>query len=90
MKEDGLSRVGKINTQRGEIDTPTFMPVGTQGTIKSVFTEDMLGLSLEELAGMVAEVKKADAQGDKGAEAAGVYLSKTLVAVSKSINRLVR
>ena len=38
---------------------------------KSVFTEDMLGLSLEELAGMVAEVKKADAKGDKGAEAAG-------------------
>jgi len=37
---------------------------------KGVFTEDMLGLSLEELAGMVAEVKKADATGDKGEETA--------------------
>ena len=42
LKEDGLSRVGKINTQRGEIDTPTFMTVGTQGTIKSAFMEDII------------------------------------------------
>ena len=37
LKEDGYSRVGKINTQRGKIDTPTFMTVGTQGTIKAAF-----------------------------------------------------
>ena len=42
LKEDGFSRVGKINTQRGEIDTPTFMTVGTQGTIKSAFMEDII------------------------------------------------
>ena len=42
LKEDGLSRVGKINTQRGEIDTPTFMTVGTQGTVKSAFIEDVI------------------------------------------------
>ena len=35
LKEEGLLRVGKINTHRGEIDTPTFMTVGTLGTIKS-------------------------------------------------------
>ncbi len=42
---------------------------------KSVFTKDMLGLSLEELAGMVAEVRAADAKGDKGAEAAGAAMA---------------
>ena len=41
LKEDGAARLGKINTERGEIDTPTFMPVGTQGTVKSVFMEDV-------------------------------------------------
>jgi len=41
IHEDGLSRLGKIFTHRGNIDTPTFMPVGTQGTIKSAFIEDV-------------------------------------------------
>jgi len=35
-------RLGRIQTFRGSIDTPAFMPVGTQGTVKGVFTEDIL------------------------------------------------
>ena len=42
MKENRSARVCKIITDRGEIDTPTFMPVGTQGTIKSAFIEDII------------------------------------------------
>ena len=42
LKEDGSARICKINTQRGEIDTPTFMPVGTLGTIKSAFIDDVI------------------------------------------------
>ena len=42
LNEDNQSRVGQICTQRGNIDTPTFMPVGTQGTIKSAFIEDVV------------------------------------------------
>ena len=42
LKENDVARIGKINTSRGEILTPTFMPVGTQGTIKSVFIEDVV------------------------------------------------
>lgn len=34
-------RIGKLHTNHGVINTPTFMPVGTQGTVKSV-TTDML------------------------------------------------
>ena len=41
LNEDEFSRVGQISTHRGIIDTPTFMPVGTQGTIKSAFIEDV-------------------------------------------------
>ncbi len=41
LKDDGEARLGKINTHRGEIDTPTFMPVGTQATVKSAFIEDV-------------------------------------------------
>ena len=42
LKEDVYARLGKIYTPRGEIDTPAFMTVGTQGTIKSVFMEDVI------------------------------------------------
>ena len=42
LKEDRRARLGKICTSRGNIDTPTFMTVGTQGTIKSVFIEDVI------------------------------------------------
>ena len=42
LKEDRNARLGKINTHRGIIDTPAFMPVGTQGTVKSVFIDDLI------------------------------------------------
>ena len=30
------ARLGRIDTPRGSIDTPVFMPVGTQGTVKGL------------------------------------------------------
>ena len=33
---DGAARTGVIRTQRGEIRTPAFMPVGTAGTVKAM------------------------------------------------------
>ena len=42
LKKNGAARLGKIHTLRGKIDTPTFMTVGTQATIKSVFIEDAI------------------------------------------------
>ena len=35
------ARLGKLHTTRGVIDTPVFMPVGTQGSVKSVSTEQI-------------------------------------------------
>ena len=34
ITQDDNARLGKICTPRGNIDTPAFMPVGTQGTVK--------------------------------------------------------
>ena len=42
LKEEKCARVGKIYTHRGHIDTPTFMTVGTQGTIKAAFVDDII------------------------------------------------
>ena len=35
------ARTGLIKTQRGSIDTPAFMPVGTQATVKATFVNDI-------------------------------------------------
>ena len=41
IHKDGNARLGKIITHRGDIDTPVFMPVGTQATIKGAFINDI-------------------------------------------------
>ena len=42
ITQNDKARLGKITTPRGIIDTPVFMPVGTQGTVKGIFTDDIL------------------------------------------------
>ena len=51
ITQDYKARLGKINTIRGEIDTPAFMPVGTQGTVKGVFTDDILKTNTQIILG---------------------------------------
>ena len=41
LKNDKYSRLGTIQTHRGNINTPVFMPVGTQGTVKATFIDDI-------------------------------------------------
>lgn len=36
VAEDGNARSGELRTRRGVIETPVFMPVGTQGTVKGM------------------------------------------------------
>ena len=40
ISEDKFSRCGQIFTSHGLIDTPAFMPVGTQATICLLYTSD--------------------------------------------------
>lgn len=41
MATDGGARRGLINTPRGEIRTPAFMPVGTVATVKAMYPEQV-------------------------------------------------
>ena len=36
------ARTGKITTPHGLVETPAFMPVGTQGTVKATFIKDIV------------------------------------------------
>ena len=38
------ARLGKLITPHGEIDTPVFMPVGTQGSVKGISPEELKAL----------------------------------------------
>src|SRR5262245_5519963 len=37
----GAARCGRLTTPHGVIETPVFMPVGTQGTVKSLTPDDL-------------------------------------------------
>ena len=39
--KNSKARVGKISTTHGEISTPCFMPVGTQGTVKAISPKEL-------------------------------------------------
>ena len=41
LRTDGSARRGRLNTWHGVIDTPVFMPVGTQATVKGLFPEQV-------------------------------------------------
>ena len=42
ISKERYARTGIINTHRGKIHTPAFMPVGTQATVKAVFIDDII------------------------------------------------
>ncbi|MDC3121222.1 tRNA guanosine(34) transglycosylase Tgt [Candidatus Pelagibacter sp.] len=41
LKKDKFARLGVIETHRGNINTPAFMPVGTQATVKACTIDDI-------------------------------------------------
>jgi queuine tRNA-ribosyltransferase len=45
-KETG-ARLGKIITPHGELETPAFLPVGSQATIKSLTSDDLIEIGVE-------------------------------------------
>ena len=51
ITQDGKARLGKISTPKGEIDTPAFMPVRTQGTVKGIFTNDIVQTNTQIILG---------------------------------------
>ncbi len=41
-QQDGLARRGELQFERGAVQTPTFMPVGTYGTVKGMLPRDIV------------------------------------------------
>ncbi|MGN1357384.1 MAG: tRNA guanosine(34) transglycosylase Tgt [Succinivibrionaceae bacterium] len=48
---DGLARRGTLNFDRGQVQTPAFMPVGTCGTVKGLSPEEVKELHAEIILG---------------------------------------
>ncbi len=53
LAQDGKSRArrGRIQTAHGVVETPVFMPVGTQGTIKSLSPDEVRSLGAQIILG---------------------------------------
>jgi queuine tRNA-ribosyltransferase len=51
LKTDGNARRGLIETSRGVINTPAFMPVGTLGTVKAVSPDELKDIGAEIILG---------------------------------------
>lgn len=47
LKKNGLARTGIIETERGIIHTPTFIPVGTNGTVKAMTPDEVKDIGYE-------------------------------------------
>ena len=51
LKQDGDARLGRISTSRGIIRTPAFMPVGTAGTVKAMYMDQVRALGSDIILG---------------------------------------
>jgi queuine tRNA-ribosyltransferase len=47
LKQDGDARLGSLTTPHGTIDTPIFMPVGTQATVKAMTPEELVTIGAQ-------------------------------------------
>jgi queuine tRNA-ribosyltransferase len=45
--QEGSARVGRLTLPHGVVNTPAFMPVGTQATVKTLSPEEVLGTGAE-------------------------------------------
>jgi len=50
-KTAGNARRGRLSFDRGSVDTPSFMPVGTYGTVKAMTPEELLGIGVQIILG---------------------------------------
>ncbi|MET0108118.1 MAG: tRNA guanosine(34) transglycosylase Tgt [Candidatus Thiodiazotropha sp.] len=51
FQTDGQSRRGRLQFDRGTVETPAFMPVGTYGTVKAMTPEELVDLGAEIILG---------------------------------------
>ncbi|WP_303900778.1 tRNA guanosine(34) transglycosylase Tgt [Thiohalomonas denitrificans] len=51
LKTEGEARRGRMHFERGTVETPAFMPVGTYGTVKAMTPEELQGIGAEIILG---------------------------------------
>ena len=51
IKSEGLARAGILHTAHGDVKTPVFMPVATQGSVKSVSPDDLYEIGAQIILG---------------------------------------
>jgi queuine tRNA-ribosyltransferase len=51
LSQSGSARRGRLTFERGTVETPAFMPVGTYGTVKAMTPEELTGLGAEIILG---------------------------------------
>jgi queuine tRNA-ribosyltransferase len=51
LATDAGARRGRLHTAHGTVETPAFMPVGTQATVKAMFPEDVAATGAEVVLG---------------------------------------
>lgn len=51
LGSDGVPRRGRLTFPRGTVETPAFMPVGTYGSVKGIFPEQIRALGAEIILG---------------------------------------
>ncbi len=51
LATDGAARLGRLDTAHGPVDTPTFMPVGTAGTVKAMLPESVAATGAQVVLG---------------------------------------
>ncbi len=51
ISQDGEARRGRLTTRHGVIETPVFMPVGTQGSVKAVSPDELHEIGAEIILG---------------------------------------
>ncbi|MCP4997042.1 MAG: tRNA guanosine(34) transglycosylase Tgt [Gammaproteobacteria bacterium] len=51
LNTDGNARRGRLSFERGSVETPAFMPVGTYGTVKAMTPEELEGMGAEIILG---------------------------------------
>ena len=51
LNTNGKARLGRLRFDRGVVNTPAFMPVGTYGTVKAMTVDEVKGLGAEIILG---------------------------------------
>ncbi|MDH5612780.1 MAG: tRNA-guanine transglycosylase, partial [Gammaproteobacteria bacterium] len=51
LNKTSAARRGRLKFERGSVETPAFMPVGTYGTVKAMTPEELQGMGAQIILG---------------------------------------